>query len=83
MASELNAMEMNNTWSITTLPKGKHFIGYRWVYKIKYNQMVAERDIRLFWLQRGTLNKKGWILLISSTLLLNSSLLKSFEPLQP
>lgn len=36
MASELTAMEQNNTWTVTTLPKSKHSIGCKWVYKIKY-----------------------------------------------
>lgn len=36
MNDELEAMEANHTWSITTLPKDKHSIGYRWVYKIKF-----------------------------------------------
>lgn len=33
---ELDAMHLNNTWSVTTLPGDKHAIGCRWVYKIKY-----------------------------------------------
>lgn len=36
MATELRAMEMNKTWSITNLLKVKHAIGCKWVYKIKY-----------------------------------------------
>nr|KYP51592.1 Copia protein [Cajanus cajan] len=35
MKSELDALEANNTWSITTLPPGKQAIGCRWVYQIK------------------------------------------------
>jgi len=37
MQSELDALEANNTWSITTPPLGKKAIGCRWVYKIKRN----------------------------------------------
>lgn len=37
MNLELQAMEQNNTWSIVPLPAGKHSIGCRWVYKIKFN----------------------------------------------
>ena len=29
-------MESNNTWSVVPLPLGKHTIGYKWVYKIKF-----------------------------------------------
>ena len=36
MKAELDAMETNNTWSITSLPKGKHSIGCKWIFKIKY-----------------------------------------------
>ena len=38
MDEELKAMEDNNTWSLVPLPQGKHTIGCRWVYKIKYRQ---------------------------------------------
>ena len=38
MEEELQAMESNNTWEVVPLPKGKHFIGYRWVYRIKHKQ---------------------------------------------
>ena len=37
MKEELDAMEANNTWTITSLPPDKHTIGCRWVYKVKYN----------------------------------------------
>lgn len=33
---ELDAMELNNTWSIVPLPSDKQSIGCRWVYKVKY-----------------------------------------------
>ena len=36
MQAELDAMEANNTWSLTVLPKDKHSIGYKWIYKIKF-----------------------------------------------
>lgn len=37
MQDELTALELNHNWSLTTLPSHKEAIGYRWVYKIKYN----------------------------------------------
>ncbi|KAL0416773.1 UNVERIFIED_CONTAM: Retrovirus-related Pol polyprotein from transposon RE1 [Sesamum latifolium] len=37
MKIELNALEINHTWSLTTLPPGKTAIGCRWVSKIKHN----------------------------------------------
>ena len=37
MNTELTALEQNNTWEVTTLPSGKHPIGCKWLYKVKYN----------------------------------------------
>lgn len=37
MGSEINAMEVNDTWDITTLPLDKCLIGSQWVFNIKYN----------------------------------------------
>ena len=34
--AELDALESTNTWSVVPLPQGKHPIGCRWIYKIKY-----------------------------------------------
>jgi len=36
MKAELDAMHLNHTWTITSLPPHKHVIGCKWVYKIKY-----------------------------------------------
>lgn len=36
MQAELDAMAANNTWTLVPLPPGKHSIGCRWVYKVKY-----------------------------------------------
>ena len=36
MKAKLDAMKLNNTWSIVPLPAGKHTIGCRWIYKMKY-----------------------------------------------
>ena len=35
MAAELSALEANSTWTVTTLPPGKHAVGCLWVCKIK------------------------------------------------
>lgn len=49
MAAELDTMQQNNTWSITTLSNDKHFIGCKWVYKIKYksNGTIEQYKARL------------------------------------
>lgn len=36
MKAEIQALKDNNTWSITDLPPGKHPIGCKWVFKVKY-----------------------------------------------
>ena len=36
MRSELQALQANGTWTLTSLPAGKTSIGCRWVYKIKH-----------------------------------------------
>ncbi|KAG6390686.1 hypothetical protein SASPL_148425 [Salvia splendens] len=37
MDEEINAIEKNDTWSLTTLPEGRKAIGVKWVYKTKKN----------------------------------------------
>ena len=37
MQAELQALQTNNTWTLTDLPANKKAIGCRWVYKIKYH----------------------------------------------
>ena len=36
MQVEIDALERNHTWDITTLPHGKKPIGCKWIYKTKY-----------------------------------------------
>ncbi|KAL1194230.1 Retrovirus-related Pol polyprotein from transposon RE1 [Cardamine amara subsp. amara] len=36
MQHEIDALEKNKTWELTTLPVGKKVIGCKWVFKIKY-----------------------------------------------
>lgn len=38
MNTELDALEINDTWDVTTLPPGKTPIGCKWLFKTKYKQ---------------------------------------------
>lgn len=38
MDEEMEAIKKNDTWELTTLPKGHKAIGVKWVYKTKTNQ---------------------------------------------
>ena len=37
MQAELDALALNNTWSLVSLPTGYKLIGCKWVYRIKYH----------------------------------------------
>ncbi|XP_075074614.1 uncharacterized protein LOC142162191 [Nicotiana tabacum] len=39
MKEEIKALESNNTWKLVALPEGKKLIGYKWIYKIKYQAL--------------------------------------------
>lgn len=36
MDAEIEAMERTSTWSIVPLPPGKHTVGCKWIYRVKY-----------------------------------------------
>ena len=36
MDKEIEALKVNNTWTLTPLPPSKLAIGYKWVYRVKY-----------------------------------------------
>lgn len=35
MKHEIDALEINGTWELTSLPTGKRAVGSKWVYKLK------------------------------------------------
>ena len=49
MDMEIQAIERNNTWELTDLPKGAKQIGVKWVYKrkLKENAEVDKLKARL------------------------------------
>ena len=45
MTEEIRAIERNNTWELTDMPKGARPIGIKWVYKKKTN---AEGEVERY-----------------------------------
>nr|XP_018632121.1 uncharacterized mitochondrial protein AtMg00820-like [Nicotiana tomentosiformis] len=45
MEGEIDSIEKNNTWELTTLPKSHKAIGVKWVYKTKKN---VDRDVERY-----------------------------------
>jgi len=50
MEEEIEEIERNDTWELVNLPKGKHVIGVKWVYKTKSNieGKIKRHKARLF-----------------------------------
>lgn len=59
MKDKLEALEINETWKLTTLPQGKKAIDNKWVYKMKHrsNGSVERLNGRL--VARGDKQVKG------------------------
>ena len=53
MDEELKSMEDNHTQSLGSLPQGKHTIGCRWVYKIKYKQDGSVNHYKAWLVAKG------------------------------
>ena len=49
MDKEIQALESNHTWDLTTLPYSKSPIGCKWVYKVKLNPKGVLRGRRQGW----------------------------------
>ncbi|GJX94424.1 retrovirus-related pol polyprotein from transposon TNT 1-94 [Tanacetum coccineum] len=59
MDKELEALERNNTWELTTLPAGHKPITSKWVYKIKYNPDAIIEGLKARLVVRGFNQKEG------------------------
>lgn len=59
MKLEMEAVEKNNTWELTSLPPGRKAIGLKWVYKIKRdaNGEIIKHKARI--VAKGYVHKQG------------------------
>ena len=46
MAKEIEALEINKTWTVEDLPPNKKPINCKWVYRVKYNSDGTVERIR-------------------------------------
>lgn len=60
MESELKALKQNNIWIITTLPPNKRSIGFKWVYKTKYNYDGSIERYKAFLVVKGYTRREGF-----------------------
>jgi hypothetical protein len=59
MHNEITALESNHTWEYTTLPPHKQAIGYKWVYRIKYNANGSVQKYKARLVAKGYNQKQG------------------------
>lgn len=59
MGVEITALETKETWIIVTLPSGKHVIGCKWVFTIKYNPDGTILKYKARLVAKGYTQKEG------------------------
>lgn len=64
MASQIQALESNNTWTIIHLSPRKKAVDYKWAFKSNDVLMDPLSIIRRVLLLKVTLNKKAGIIMI-------------------
>ena len=63
MNEEIGAIERNNTWELTDLPKGARPIGVKWVYKKKTNAEGEVERYKARLVMKGTSRRKEWTMM--------------------
>ncbi|CAM8953513.1 unnamed protein product [Rhodiola kirilowii] len=59
MHKEITALETNNTWILTELPKGKTLVDCKWIYKIKYLSDGSVERFKVRLVARGFTQVEG------------------------
>ena len=59
MDKEIQALEQNHTWDVTTLPLGKSPIGCKWVYKVKLNLEGSVERFKARLVAKGYTKREG------------------------
>nr|GFD51467.1 copia-type polyprotein [Tanacetum cinerariifolium] len=59
MEEEIKSIEKNDTWELTTLPKGQKAVGVKWVYKAKKNVKGEVEKYKARLVAKGYKQKHG------------------------
>ncbi|XP_075670230.1 uncharacterized protein LOC142640000 [Castanea sativa] len=59
MDKEIQALEQNHTWDVTTLPPGKSLIGCKWVYRVKLNPDGSVERFKARLVAKGYTQREG------------------------
>ena len=59
MDLEIEAIEKNETWQLTTLPKGAKNIGVKWVFKTKLNEKGEVDKCKARLVAKGYAQRQG------------------------
>lgn len=63
MNSEIEALNRNNTWTKCELPAGRHAIGYKWLWKIKYKSTGEIDRYKARLVAKGLIKEKDLIMM--------------------
>jgi len=54
----------NDTWDLVSLPKGKHIIGTKWVYKTKYKPYGTIDKYKAHLVAKGYMHKRRELIIL-------------------
>ncbi|GJY61425.1 putative RNA-directed DNA polymerase, partial [Tanacetum coccineum] len=59
MNNEIEALNMNNTWTICDLPEGRKSVGSKWLFKIKYKSTGSIKRYKAMLVAKGFSQREG------------------------